>query len=286
MGEHDRPLPRADVVLRGRGTTARLRAGDLLLEGSGVRRRIPLEAVERVEAGGPRGATLVLILTSGGSRPQTYEVHSGSPPAVRAFAATVAEAMPVRDADERRGDGSRLVGVEPLPDKPKLLDSFPRGLLIGAGVWLPVLVVILVRVEDKERDGVLWMVAPLLSLPGAMAVHALWTGIRDALVLPRRGITVVGRLVDTEVDSEGNPSTYVYEFTGVDGRVHLHRGSFGGEESIEITYDPARPARSRVHGHAAASAVWTFFCVVLGVPMFVAGATMSLVPLLDLLPRF
>ncbi|MEV6738338.1 hypothetical protein AB0N14_15990 [Streptomyces sp. NPDC051104] len=208
MGEHDRPLPRADVVLRGRGTTARLRAGDLLLEGGGVRRRIPLEAVERVEAGGSRGATLVLILTSDGSRPQTYEVHSGSPPAVRAFAATVAEAMPVRDADERRGDGSRLVGVEPLPDKPKRLDGFPRGVVIGAGVWLLVLLVIFVRVEDKERDGVLWMVAPLLSLPGAMTVHMLWTGIRDALVLPRRGITVVGRLVDTEVDSEGNPSTY------------------------------------------------------------------------------
>ncbi|MGW5662748.1 hypothetical protein ACWEWG_22030 [Streptomyces sp. NPDC003758] len=40
MGEHDRPLPRAGVVLRERGTTARLRTGDLLFEGGGVRRRI------------------------------------------------------------------------------------------------------------------------------------------------------------------------------------------------------------------------------------------------------
>ncbi|MGR6973490.1 hypothetical protein ACU639_28520 [Streptomyces cynarae] len=40
MGEHDRPLPRAMVVLRGRGATTRLLDGDLLLDGGGVRRRI------------------------------------------------------------------------------------------------------------------------------------------------------------------------------------------------------------------------------------------------------
>ncbi|MEN1891235.1 DUF3592 domain-containing protein [Streptomyces mirabilis] len=286
MGEHDRMQPRADVVLRGQGMRAWLRSGELVLDGDGVRQRIPLSAIERVEAEGPRGATLVIVLTSCGSLPERYAIRSGSPSAVQAFVATVAKVVPITDADEPRSDGSRLVRVEPLPAKPKRMDEFQRKLLIGAGVWALLLGAIIVRGEDTERNSVLWAVAPLFTLPGAMCVHTLWTGIRDALVLPRHGITVVGDLVDTEVDSEGSIVAYVYEFTDMDGGVHRHRGMFGSEESIEITYDPSRPTRSRVHGHAGASALVTVFCVVLGVPMFVAGAAMTLVPLSDLLSGF
>ncbi|MFF5538491.1 hypothetical protein ACFY71_39590 [Streptomyces cinerochromogenes] len=247
-----------------------------------MRQRIPLAAIEKVEARGGRGAALVVTLTSDGTPPRTYAVRSRNASAVEAFAATVACSVPVRDADEPRADGSRRVVVEFLPARPKRLDAVQRRLLVGAAVWALVLAAVIADGDHTDKDVLMWLLAPLFVLPGAMCVLELWTSIRDALVLPRRGVTVVGELVDSTVNTDGDVVEYVYAFTAVDGTVHRHEGMFGGEESVEITYDPSHPDRSRVHGHAGASALKTVLIVVVGLPVFLTGAAMAFVPLAEL----
>lgn len=270
------------MVLRGRGTRARLDSGELVLDGGGVRQRIPLAAIEKVEARGGRRAALVVTLTSDGTPPRTYAVRGRNASAVEAFAATVAGSVPVRDADELRADGSRRVVVEFLPARPKRLDAVQRRLLVGAAVWALGLTAVIADAGPTDEDVLLWLLAPLLVLPGAVCVLELWNSIRDALVLLRRGVTVVGELVDSTADSDGGVLEYIYAFTAVDGTVHRHEGVFGGEQSIEITYDPSHPHRSRVHGHAWASALKTVSIVVLGLPLFLMGAAMVFVPLSEL----
>lgn len=112
-------------------------AGELVLDGGGVRQRIPLAAIEKVEARGGRGAALVVTLTSDGTPPRRYTVRGRNASALEAYAATVACSVPVRDADEPRADGSRRVVVEFLPVRPKRLDSVQRRCSLGppSGPW-------------------------------------------------------------------------------------------------------------------------------------------------------
>ncbi|MFJ9704358.1 hypothetical protein [Streptomyces sp. NPDC101234] len=104
------------LVLHGRRrSAARLRSGVLLREQGGVRRRIPVAAIERVEVRGRTGRELAVFLTSNDPRPAApgRSLVSRSAPAVREFAEAPRRALPVRDAAEPRPDGASLVSVEP-----------------------------------------------------------------------------------------------------------------------------------------------------------------------------
>ncbi|MFE9098590.1 hypothetical protein [Streptomyces sp. NPDC007264] len=91
-------------MLHGKGrASARLRDGAVLLKADGVRRRIPVAAIERVDVHGAGGRRLTVVLT--GDEPVAYHLRCRSAPAVHEFAHAVSRALPTRDADERRPNG-------------------------------------------------------------------------------------------------------------------------------------------------------------------------------------
>ncbi|MET9441305.1 hypothetical protein [Streptomyces sp. NPDC006610] len=91
--ENDRtsPLVPADRL----GATARLCAGEAPPERRGLRHRIPVAAVERVEAGGRGGRTLILTVVAPDPPPR---IAAAGAPAVAAFAGAVRRRPPDRDA--------------------------------------------------------------------------------------------------------------------------------------------------------------------------------------------
>lgn len=82
-----------------------------MLAADGVRRRIPVAAIERIHVHGPKGRRLTVVLT--GDEPVVYDLRCRSGLAVHEFAKVVRRALPVRDADEPRQDGAGPVTEEP-----------------------------------------------------------------------------------------------------------------------------------------------------------------------------
>lgn len=114
----------SSLVLHGRRrASVRLRDGVVLLEAEGLRRRIPVAAIERVDVHGANGRRLTVVLT--GDEPVAYHLRCRSAAAVHEFAQAVRRALPVRDADEPRPDGVGPVTEEPLeraaPNRVRLL---------------------------------------------------------------------------------------------------------------------------------------------------------------------
>ncbi|MFE2061430.1 hypothetical protein ACFXDH_03365 [Streptomyces sp. NPDC059467] len=102
----------SSLILHGRRRTSiRLRDGAVSLAADGVRRRIPVAAIERIHVHGPKGRRLTVVLT--GDEPVVYDLRCRSGPAVHEFAKVVRRALPVRDADEPRQDGAGPVTEEP-----------------------------------------------------------------------------------------------------------------------------------------------------------------------------
>ncbi|MFJ3339243.1 hypothetical protein [Streptomyces sp. NPDC086766] len=150
------------VVLHGRRhASARLRDGVVLLKTDGVRRQIPLTAIERVDVHGAKGRRLTIVLT--GNKPVAYHLRCRSAPAVHEFAHAVRRALPVRDADELRPNGAELVTEKPLeraaPNRARLLWW---GLGGGYVLVLALLLVkgLLVTGATGVVPGVFWAVAP------------------------------------------------------------------------------------------------------------------------------
>ncbi|MFC7219242.1 hypothetical protein ACFQLX_13850 [Streptomyces polyrhachis] len=102
------------LILHGRsGTRARLDGDAFVLEQGGALRRIPLSAIARVEIAGRGDRTLRVTLTAApGDQPAHHAVRCASAPAVRAFAAALTEAVPVRDAAERQAERAARVPLE------------------------------------------------------------------------------------------------------------------------------------------------------------------------------
>ncbi|MDQ0600358.1 hypothetical protein QF037_004703 [Streptomyces canus] len=123
------------LVLHGRRrSVARLRAGVVLLETGGVRHRIPVAAIARVDATGPGGRVLTVVVATTPTDSVTHSVTSRSAPAVRAFAEAVRRALPVRDADEPRPE----VSAEPVEGPARTWDtrsSARWSSLIGWSPW-------------------------------------------------------------------------------------------------------------------------------------------------------
>ncbi|MFF4709759.1 hypothetical protein ACWC4D_41150 [Streptomyces sp. NPDC001288] len=100
-------------ILHGRRrTSVRLRDGAMLLETDGVRRRMPVTAIERVDVRGAKVRRLTVVLK--GTEPVAHHLTCRSAPGVHEFAQAVRRALPVRDADQPRPNGTELVTEEPL----------------------------------------------------------------------------------------------------------------------------------------------------------------------------
>ncbi|MEU6393896.1 hypothetical protein [Streptomyces sp. NPDC046939] len=231
------------LVLHGRRrASARLQDAVVLWEAEGVRRRIPVAAIERVDVDGVNSRELAIVLT--GEEPVVYRLRCRSDLAVQEFAQTLRRALPVRDFDEPRPDGAGLV-TEHAPERAASVVGRPLWWMLGSGYVL-VLVLLLVRGIAGLVPGLLWAVAPAVMAAGVVGVHGGWQFLRQAWVLRTRGITVVGRRQRSHWYNGVEQHTYAY----VDSRGvrREHTSSIGGAERAEITYDPADPDCTKI-GH-------------------------------------
>ncbi|GAA2569788.1 MULTISPECIES: hypothetical protein [Streptomyces] len=144
-----------------RRASARLRDGAVLRETDGVRRRIPVTAIERVDVHGAKDRQLTVVLT--GDEPVAYRLRCRSSSAVHEFAQAVRRALPVRDADESRPNGTELVTEKPLeraaPNRVRLLWWGLGGGYVLVLALLPVKG-LLVTGATGVVPGVFWAVAP------------------------------------------------------------------------------------------------------------------------------
>lgn len=278
-----------ELVLRGGGATARLRAGEVLLDEGTERRRIPPAAIEEVRAAGRHGRTVEIVLTAARGPARVHALTHHSAEAVAAFAAAVNSVLPPRDADEPREDGGTLVEVLSVPppakDGAKPDDGAPDGFwsyapgVGGALAYLAVLVWLAVT-----RDGAAvakWALSPGPLLAAGGLLHGAWGSARDARILRRRGITVVGTFDRRQRHGDREP---VYRFTDLDGVTREHFGEAdavdGGPLRGEITYDPRNPElTTRTWSEPAGLAV--FMCV-FGLSLSAMGLYLAVGAFVDL----
>ncbi|WP_328872651.1 hypothetical protein OHT76_22520 [Streptomyces sp. NBC_00287] len=254
------------LVLHGRRrSVARLRAGVLLLEAGGVRHRIPVAAIERVEVSGAKGRVLTVVLSSA-----THTLTSRSAPAVREFAEAVRRALPVRDADEPRP----AVSAEPV-ERPGVEPGYV--VLWALGVAFVLVAVALVVRGAGEQAVVFWLVGPVVLGCGGAALAGGLTTVREAAVLRTRGITVEGRLTLSYEMGTGEDAVTHYEYTYVDarGQTRTRSGPAGGAEEVEIVYDPEDPEGTTKVGRGTAGVLALgVFYLVIGVPATLGGLWM------------
>ncbi|MGW5199121.1 hypothetical protein [Streptomyces spiralis] len=260
------------VLYGRRGRDARLRDGELLLDGHRERRRIPVGAIERVEVGGLWGRTLTVVLTSPAGTGAVHRVGCPSAPAVDAFAGALRRALPVRDAAEPRADGAELVTTEAL-ERPSP-ERGHRGWSVAAGVYVGVAVV-LAAVGAGVADVLVWLASGPVAVFGQMIVTAGRGLAGSAWALRTRGIAVEGRLEFSYAHGaeDGAVTRYVYSYVDARGVPRKHSGPDGGADRAEILYDSADPGRnSRIGRGTAARLVAGWVFVLLGGPLLVAGA--------------
>ena len=274
------------LVLHGRRrSAARLRAGVLLLETGGVRHRIPVAAIDRVDVSGPGGRVLTVALAtaradpagpsdSADRAPVTYSLTSRSAPAVAAFAEAVRRALPVRDADEPRPEAEMEVSVEPV-ERPG--PDLRRVILWTLGLTLVLVTVVLVARGADERAVVFWLVGPVLLGAGGPALVGGVGMVGQAVVLRGRGITVEGRLKWSYEVGTGEDAVmhHTYEYVDALGTTRTRSGRDGGADAVEIMYDPEDPEGTTKVGRGVAGhlALGLMF-LALGLPTAAAGLWM------------
>ncbi|MFD7408441.1 hypothetical protein ACFV7R_38655 [Streptomyces sp. NPDC059866] len=263
----------SSLVLHGRRrASARLQDGAVLLETDGVRRRIPVTAIERVDVHGAKGRQLTVVLT--GDEPVAYHLRCRSAPAVHEFAQAVRRALLIRDADEPRPNGAELVTEKPLeraaPNRARLLRWG-----LGGGYVL-VLVLLLVKgAFSGVAPVVLWTVAPLLIAGGVAGVQAGGQVFREPWVLRTRGITVEGELQGTHWHEGGKQ--YYYAYVDSHGVRRECKSSDGGAERAEITYDPVNPDTAMVGRRTTGWLVFGAVLILLMGSVLLAGVAFAVV---------
>ncbi|MEU6140288.1 hypothetical protein ABZ848_08010 [Streptomyces sp. NPDC047081] len=226
------------------GTRAVLWPRELLLEGGGVRRRIPLKAIARVKVQGDRSRRLTIVLRTAGHEPVTYGLDCRESRYVQEFAEAVRRVLPEK-VSGGPFDGPRLVTEEPLerrlsPRARRVRWALGIGYALGPlALWAGGAGAVLVLV---------WLLFPwwLFALrwvfgSGADPLREIW-GLRT------RGIVTEGRLERSikRYAVEGPVVDYVYSYVDADGMRCERTGPQGGRRTVEIRYDPARSGVAKV----------------------------------------
>ncbi|MDT0489908.1 DUF3592 domain-containing protein [Streptomyces sp. NPDC012600] len=222
------------LVLRGSGATARFGDGFdcVQWEQDGRVTRIPLQAIGAVRSL-DRRLEVVLTTAEADRRPAVYAVDDASAAAVTAFCTALRARLP-ESADE----GLRVDGEDLITEIPDGHPGTPSKRVLVVAV-IAVLAVIDVTVAVLREPA--WAIAlPIVQLfacaGGAMAL-TLGRGLRDALSLADRGITVMAEL------DHCTDRTKVYRYEDQDGGLHFYRDSTGGQQ-LELSYDPSNPGRA------------------------------------------
>ncbi|WP_137994074.1 hypothetical protein [Streptomyces vilmorinianum] len=275
------------LVLHGRlGQRARLRSGELLLESGREVRRVPVAAIDRVEVRGRGGRRLAVVLTGPENGvPETYLLTSRSRIAVERFATVLSEALPVRDAAEPQVPGPRRVTVERRERRTR--PGWRRILAVEPGTAVAAafcLVMVALLVTGSWAGALCWLFVPLLGGAGVSLTSLGWKTARDGWVLVTRGITVDGRRKNSgSIDHGDTDALYVYLFTDTDGAPRAYRGSNGGRDEEEITYDPRDPGVSQLRRRTVAQLVAGLaLLLVLVLPLLAGGVVLGLLAFADL----
>lgn len=187
----------------------------ILLEEGGVRRRIPLEAVEVVRLDGARRPAVQIVLTAPpGASGAAYRVDGRNTASATAFVEAAGRALPGRDADAPREDGAARVVVLPRADDRSRRRS-ARDWLVIATLLTPVALYVtglIVLIAHGDVFGViLWLLGLKPLAIGLFLYGASARTLYDRWLLRRRGISVLATFDHTQgkkqifgfVDAEG-----------------------------------------------------------------------------------
>ncbi|MBC2878492.1 MULTISPECIES: DUF3592 domain-containing protein [Streptomyces] len=285
-------LPRA--ALPAGGTTALLYDAVLVLVRKRTRRRVPFEAVERVDGPGPDGHTLRIELTSPHAGGEVITLRSDDAEALAAFDTALASSLPPRLPHQARRDGRRLTSVERIGLAPaREVQAAGRSLTLRilAALYVLALPVVFLASEDLGRslasfDAVGdWLRAGVFLLPGLVLARLTASNAYTACLMRLRSATATGTLTDVHRgDDAGDPDqpvVYHYTFTDREGTDHHHE-SHGWPLSADgrttpIRYDPRSPDRSYTPadriGFPAQAAVGAIGLVLLGLGLYFAAPT-------------
>ncbi|MFJ4767988.1 hypothetical protein ACIP88_02570 [Streptomyces uncialis] len=254
--------PQSLTLRHGRSEQVSLEDGAVSLTQGGVRRRIPLTAVE--EARVVDGRSLDIVLTAApGQVATTYRFTSRNPAALDVFRNAVNAARPRRDGNTARVDGDSLVEVVARETGVRLRDDMPRvRLLIGGVLYLAGLVLMFVA---GDGDAVLYWAFGGVTLAGVVAAFEIVKGLWLRIGLRGRGVTVMATY-----DLSGD-ARKAYRFTDTQGVEHRVPIGFDAKsnqyaEQMRVTYDPSRPERAATVLPMSIILAQTSGIVLLGIP--------------------
>ncbi|MFJ8434723.1 DUF3592 domain-containing protein [Kitasatospora sp. NPDC094019] len=272
---------RPAVVLHGTRYTARLDGDALVLTRRRATHRIPVTAIDRIDA---RPGRVDVVLLAVGGPAQVYPIAHHNGAAAKAFARTASAALPERAAADRSVDGAALVTttVDPRGRSPlvKPFDSW-RKLLVWfylAGLVAPFLArALAANPRIASKPALAWLLTLPFTVLAVLGLYAVVSSLRTDWLLYRRGVTVTARVTghDDDGDTE-NPSHFArYAFTDAEGadREHTAKDQPGvvRTDTVDICYDPGNPGLVRRRAGLGRGLVWGTF---LGLPLTVAAAVL------------
>ncbi|GAA2764143.1 hypothetical protein GCM10010103_31840 [Streptomyces paradoxus] len=248
------PLP--SITLRGYGETIWLESRALVLEQKGLRRRIPIEAVEeaRVVGRGRRSVEIALWGVDGSAGPVLTLDGRDAAQAVRL----------VEVANAARADsGPPQGGAALVEERPASTSVRKKGLGLtrrerAVGIALLVVYIgglaVLAWAGEPQRAA-LWLLGVTPALFGLLIVVPSLRWAWKRWTVRRRGVTVVAVLARRQ-----RKRTF-FRYTDLEGGTHeiesdyAVRGIGGDPTRIEVVYDRQRPDRA-ICSLAASTLLW------------------------------
>ncbi|WP_329207238.1 hypothetical protein OG893_25605 [Streptomyces sp. NBC_01696] len=223
-----------------------LESRSILLEQGGVRRRIPLEAVEEVRLDGVRRPAVEVVLTApAGSSGTVYRVDCRNAASATAFVDATARALPARDVDTPREDGAARVAV--LPRAADRNRRSPRDRLVIAAVLAPVALYVgglLVLIMDGDVLGVIFWLLGLKPLAFGLLLYGMAAkNLYDRWLLRRRDISVLATSDHTQGKKE------IYRYVDAEGVRRFFEPDHAAApvslapRQVAAVYDPRRVER-------------------------------------------